>query len=109
MNLLIKKGAKEWDDGYWHMGLKYACKGGDIDIVNLMIEKGANDWDQGLHNACVEGHLDIMFLMIIYGATLSFDNKHYQTYLNIKERIESYKIIEPLLPIGLPLEIINYF
>ena len=28
----------------WNDGLHYACKGGNIEIVHLMIQKGADDW-----------------------------------------------------------------
>lgn len=29
-----------------------ACEGGNLDIVKLMIENGADDWDSGLYHAC---------------------------------------------------------
>jgi ankyrin repeat protein len=32
----------------WNNGLRYACKGGHIDAVRLMISKGANDLDTAL-------------------------------------------------------------
>ena len=35
---MIDKGANDWNGGLYH-----ACYRGNIDIVNLMIEKGAND------------------------------------------------------------------
>jgi hypothetical protein len=52
----------------WNYGLAGACLGGHIDIVNLMIEKGANDWNWGLSGACRGGHLNIVKLMISKGA-----------------------------------------
>ena len=37
-----------------------ACQGGHMDIVNLMISKGANNWNFGLnYGACAGGHMDI--------------------------------------------------
>ena len=52
----------------WNYGLRHACRGGHIDIVNLMIAKGANDWNNGLYGACRGGHIDIVNLMIAKGA-----------------------------------------
>ena len=53
----------------WNSGLVYACSGGHIAIVKLMIEKGANQWNWGLEAACVGGHIDIVKIMIEKGAT----------------------------------------
>jgi ankyrin repeat protein len=49
-------------------GLSSACGSGNLEIVNLMIEKGANDWYNGLSNACYYGHLEIINLLIEKGA-----------------------------------------
>ncbi len=54
---------------YWDDGLRGACRGGHMDIVKLMIEKGATDWNNGLYYACREGHVNIIKLMIERGAT----------------------------------------
>lgn len=53
----------------WKMGLDGACIGGHMDIAKMMIEFGANDWDSGLENACVNDNYDIIELMIKNGAT----------------------------------------
>ncbi len=52
----------------WNEGLYGACHGGYLDIIKLMIEKGANDWNSGLSGACIGGHLNIVNLMIEKGA-----------------------------------------
>jgi hypothetical protein len=54
---------------YWNAGLKGACKGGHLELANLMIEKGANFLDWGLWYACKGGHLKLTKLMIHKGAT----------------------------------------
>ncbi len=36
----------------WNCGLYSACCGGHLNIVNLMIDKGANFWNCGLNGAC---------------------------------------------------------
>ena len=64
INFAIK--LKKFDN--WNLGLYYACKGGHLDIVNLMIEKGAKHWNYGLQGACEGGHLAIVNLMIDKGA-----------------------------------------
>ena len=50
-------------------GLRYACRRGHIDLVQLMIDKGATIWNLGLEEACWGGHLDPAKLMIVKGAT----------------------------------------
>ncbi len=52
----------------WNCGLYGACSGGNIDIVNLMIEKGANYWHYAFEVAFERGHLDCVKLMIEKGA-----------------------------------------
>ncbi len=69
----------------WNDGLYYACEGGHMDIVELMIERGATNWNDGLHNACCGGHIDIAKLMIEKGATECYcmgDNCLYQRLKN---------------------------
>src|SRR3972149_3334310 len=64
VNLMIEKGANDWDGGLWG-----ACRGGHYDLANFMIQKGANDWNWGLQSACQGGHRDLVNLMISLGAT----------------------------------------
>ncbi len=53
----------------WNWGLCGACRGGHMDIVKLMIERGATDWNYGLYGACKGGHMNMVELMIERGAT----------------------------------------
>ena len=43
----ISKGANDWNSCLCH-----ACEGGNMEIVNLMIKKGAICWSGGLFRAC---------------------------------------------------------
>jgi len=52
----------------WNYGLVKACECGNIDLVNLMIEKGADDWDMGLIGACRGGNSELANYMIEKGA-----------------------------------------
>ena len=54
-------------DLFWDDGLEGACRGGHIDMVKLMIEKGVKYWNCGLHIACKGGHMDIVKLLIESG------------------------------------------
>ncbi len=56
-------------DWGWNLGLSGACEGGHLGLVNFMIEKGATMWDGGLDGACYGGHLELANLMIEKGAT----------------------------------------
>lgn len=47
----------------WNWGLRGACRGGHLEIVKLMIDNGANDWERGFTNACEGGNMDIINLM----------------------------------------------
>jgi len=73
LNVIIESGNIEYMKFYngcnWDLGLQHACKGGNIEFVELMIQKGANNWNLGLISACRGGHLEIMELMIEKGAT----------------------------------------
>jgi hypothetical protein len=48
--------------------LNGACRGNHLEIVKLMIARGADDWNSGLYNACHNGHREIVDLMIACGA-----------------------------------------
>ena len=52
----------------WNYGLNGACFGGHLDIANFMIDRGADNWNDGLKYACEGGHLDLAMLMIERGA-----------------------------------------
>ena len=52
----------------WNNGLSGACRGGHIELVNLMISRGADDWNYGLSGACYGGHIELVNLMISRGA-----------------------------------------
>lgn len=60
------------DDKLWNIGLIGACKGGHLNIVNVMIALGADDWKAGLYNACDRGRYEIAKFMISKGAA-NFD------------------------------------
>jgi hypothetical protein len=49
-------------------GLYDACFNGNMKFVRLMIKRGANYWDAGLYGACFNGHMKIVKLMIKRGA-----------------------------------------
>ena len=52
----------------WNQGLFGACYGGHMELVHLVISKGAYDWNHGLYGACRGGHKDLVNLMILQGA-----------------------------------------
>ena len=81
-NMDIVKLMIEKGANHWNWGLRCACRGGHMDIVKLMIEKGADDWNWGLWGACEGGHMDIVKLMIEKGA-----NKCYNCNKSLKEHL----------------------
>ena len=70
-----------------------ACYDGHIDIVKLLIEKGANDLNWGLYNACYNGHIDIVKLLIEKGAddlNLGLSNACYNNQIEIIALLLNY-------------------
>ena len=53
----------------YNSGLVGACEGGHMEIVMLMLERGADNYDHGLDYACERGHMEIVKLMLEKGAT----------------------------------------
>src|ERR1700690_1304101 len=51
----------------WNLGLRGACEGGHLDLVMMMISRGANDWNFGLEYACRGGNIALVELMISRG------------------------------------------
>ena len=49
-------------------GLAGAALGGHMDIVQLMLSKGATDYNDGLYGAAAGGHMDIVQLLLDKGA-----------------------------------------
>lgn len=63
--------ASEWDPDKrykWNIGLYQACLKGHKELVELMLEKGANNLAEGLATACGRGYKEIVELMIEKGA-----------------------------------------
>ena len=58
------KTKKDYD---WNYGLYCASSGGHLNLVNLMISKGANDWNKGLLSACYGGNQNVVDLIISKG------------------------------------------
>jgi len=52
----------------WNGGMFSACHNNHTDIVQLMISKGANNLDWGLFGACKGGHIDLVNMMLQKGA-----------------------------------------
>jgi len=48
----------------WDRGLRAACQGGHRDLVDFMIENGADYWSEGLKGACRGGLRDLVDLMM---------------------------------------------
>lgn len=49
-------------------GLYEACIGEHIEIIDLMIKKGVHDFNSGLFAACQGGKIEVINLMIEKGA-----------------------------------------
>ncbi len=71
----------------FNWGLRNACYGGYIDLVKLMIEKGADNWNQGLSNACYSGNKEIVELMISKGADFFTNGLYNACSKNHKELV----------------------
>jgi hypothetical protein len=63
IELLIDKGAKDWD-----AGLRGAAEGGHLPLMQLFIEKGATRWNWALYGAARGGHMHLVHFLIDRGA-----------------------------------------
>ena len=100
LHAIIDSGNTEYMKLYigsnWNLGLKHACKGGNMEIVKLMIQKGDKsypfNWNMGLEYACVGGNIEIVKLMIQKGATnikAQFDTLIENGHFEILEYLEN--------------------
>jgi hypothetical protein len=48
-------------------GFNVACNLGNINVVQLMIDNGVSDWSAGMSTACVHGHRNIVDLILRKG------------------------------------------
>lgn len=48
--------------------MRQAARGGHMEIVNLMLQRGATNYSETMANAAAEGHIDIVKLMLDKGA-----------------------------------------
>jgi ankyrin repeat protein len=70
---IIKLMIKKGADDF-NNGLTRACSGKNIEIIEYLITQGANDWNDGFLEACNAGIIKIVELMIIHGKhTLDWD------------------------------------
>ena len=56
------------DASDWNMGLRGACSTGNVDLVKLMLSKGATDLQNSLLRACKSGSIPVIELLIKKGA-----------------------------------------
>ena len=66
IELLIKKDSQKKLN--WDYGLQGACQGGHRDLIQWMIECGAEFWSWGLEGACQGGHQELAQWMIDLGS-----------------------------------------
>jgi len=69
----------------WNSGLCGACYNGNMDIVNLMIKKGATDWTSALLYAYTANNLEATKLMCEKGADPSAPNVQCPAYFGTRE------------------------
>ena len=67
----------------WNYGLVIACYRGNRELVDYMIEKGADRWNRGLFGASKGGNRELADLMIEKGATNTHLIDEYFSVLNI--------------------------
>ncbi len=58
---------------YYNTAMRWASQNDHRDIVKLMLELGADDYNQALINASYHGHFEIVKMMVELGATIISD------------------------------------
>ena len=75
----------------WESGLHGGCEGGHIDVVKLMIAKGAKGFDFGLYSAIASKSIEVIELMLHYGAYVGL------SYLNHVCKVGNAKTLQLLV------------
>ena len=94
-------------------GLHVACRAGQTDIVDLLIQLGTdvntetNDGNTGLHAACRAGQKDIADLLIQLGADVNIKNDDGNTGLHEACRAGQEDIADLLIQLGADVNIKN--
>jgi ankyrin repeat protein len=79
------------DVSVYDYGLKGACRNGEVELVQLMIEQGTTDWTRGLTGACKGGHVELARDMIERGATVR--KRHLRYACDEKGDLETIQLI----------------
>lgn len=66
VNTLIDQNIPKWN--WSSIAMSMACKCANVNLVKLLIHRGATSYDFGLYGACESGHRDMAELMIKCGA-----------------------------------------
>ena len=82
------------DIDYYNIALEYAAESGNITIIKLLIEYGANDYDNVLIIAAKIGRIDIVELMLAFGA------KDYTSALEYASRGGHINIVKLMIKKG---------
>ena len=64
----VEEEDSDFDIDESNQGMLEAAFFGHLDIVCLMLFRGANNYNTGLMTAALRGHLDIVLLMLLQGA-----------------------------------------
>ena len=94
-------------------GLHVACRAGQKDIADLLIQLGADvtiknkDGNTGLHAACIAGQKDIADLLIQLGADVNIKNKDGNTGLHAACIAGQTDIADLLIQLGADVNIKN--
>ena len=92
--------------------LMYASRHGQVKVVELLIEKGAevnpaNARATALMEASREGHVEVVKLLIEKGAEVNFANQYGRTSLMSASRHGRAKVVELLVEKGAEVNLAN--
>lgn len=71
MNMIRYLISNSDQDINWNAGLFGACEGGFREIIDFMIQKGADNLNQGIASAALSGHIHIIQYLLSLGGNLS--------------------------------------
>lgn len=79
-----------FNDKIWKRLLKFACIGGNIDIITHLIELGANDWNGALIGSAINGNIIMLKYFIYRGANDFFHAYDLTKSSSIKDYIRTF-------------------
>jgi len=105
MGLLIKNEKKKINAFRYKSPLCYSCYSGNMEMVKLVLKHNFEDFDEGLIGACTSNKLDIVKLMVEKGANVNTLKINGTAAIHIAAKNGNFEILKFLVKKGADIKI----